>query len=173
MDLNDMAAQVTKKIREGTHAKTLVLEPGRYIIADTTVLLTRVVDIKDTGEKRTQEWTPVSIHWSAQLSMDSSIMSQWRTSSRHQAAFCTMLLVRYASPEIIWPRTVTTPVGRGGHHFRIDCAGAYGFTMSSQYNMRPKMSGGAGQSRNGEPYPRKENFDDLVRLDRIPSRLLI
>ncbi len=51
MDLNDMAAQVTKKIREGTHAKTLVLEPGRYIIADTTVLLTRVVDIKDTGEK--------------------------------------------------------------------------------------------------------------------------
>ena len=41
----DLAEEVTSRILNGTSARQVAVEPGRYIIADTTVLLTTVVDL--------------------------------------------------------------------------------------------------------------------------------
>lgn len=173
MDLNDMAAQVTKKIREGTHAKTLVLEPGRYIIADTTVLLTRVVDIKDTGEK-------------TYAGVDAGFNTLVRPAfygSFHNVAVAN----KFSTPGSVL-YDVVGPICESGDHLAkerllpqldegdiisVYDAGAYGFTMSSQYNMRPKCREVLVNNGTANLIRERESLDDLVRLDRIPSRLLI
>jgi diaminopimelate decarboxylase len=49
MDLEDLALNLVDLVKEETDIKTLILEPGRYIICDATVLLTRCVDVKDAS----------------------------------------------------------------------------------------------------------------------------
>ena len=51
-DLNELAILITDTIQEETDIKTVALEPGRFIVCDSTVLLTKCVDIKEAGMKK-------------------------------------------------------------------------------------------------------------------------
>ena len=52
MEVGELAMNLTDMIQEETDIGTIILEPGRYIVCDTTVLLTRVNDVKDAGTKK-------------------------------------------------------------------------------------------------------------------------
>jgi diaminopimelate decarboxylase len=52
-------------------------------------------------------------------------------------------------------------------------AGAYGFAMSSQYNMRGKPREVLVKDGAASLIREAETTDDLLRLERIPSRLMI
>ena len=55
----------------------------------------------------------------------------------------------------------------------MERAGAYGFAMSSQYNMRGKPRVVLVRDSTASLIREAETTDDLLRLERIPSRLMI
>ena len=62
------------------------------------------------------------------------------------------------------------PEAKVGDLLVIECAGAYGFVMGSNYNSRPLAA--EVLIRDGRPYliRRRQTFDDLIRGEEIPAR---
>lgn len=173
MDLELLAKEVVSKIEEGCSVKTLAVEPGRYIVADTTVLLTRIVDIKETSEKK---FACVDAGFNV-------LIRPAFYGSYHHVVVANKL---NAPGEVIYD--VVGPICESGDFLAkerllprleegdllvVYDAGAYGFAMSSQYNSRPRCreilvcNGVANVIREAE------TLDDLLRLQKIPSRLMV
>ena len=62
------------------------------------------------------------------------------------------------------------PEAKVGDLLVIECAGAYGFVMGSNYNSRPLAA--EVLIRDGRPHlvRRRQTFDDLIRGEEIPAR---
>jgi diaminopimelate decarboxylase len=52
-------------------------------------------------------------------------------------------------------------------------AGAYGFTMASNYNMRGRPCEVLVKDTSASVIREAESLDDMLRLERIPTRLMI
>lgn len=173
MDLDAYAREVTSRIKGRCSAKTVAIEPGRYIIADTTVLLTSVVDVKDTGDKR---------FCGVDAGFNTLIRPAFYGSYHHVA-----VANKFQSPgeftyDVVGPicesgdfiaKDRLLPKVEEGDVIAVYDAGAYGFTMSSQYNMRGKPREVLVKDDLASLIREAETTDDLLRLERIPSRLMI
>jgi len=173
MDLELLAEEVTRRIKNGTSARQVAVEPGRYIIADTTVLLTTVVDVKETPDR-----------WFA--GVDAGFNTLVRPAfygSYHHVAVAN----KFGQPgeriyDVVGPicesgdhlaRERSLPVVEEGDLIAVYDAGAYGFSMSSQYNMRPKCREVLVRRGTTNLIRERESIDDILRHDRIPARLLL
>ncbi|NLI73745.1 MAG: diaminopimelate decarboxylase [Euryarchaeota archaeon] len=173
MDLELLADEVTSRISNGTSAKNVVLEPGRYIIGDTTVLLTTVVDLKETPDK-----------WFAGVDagFNTLVRPAFYGSYHHATVANKFELPGELTYDIVGPICETgdhlakdrlLPRLEEGDVIAVYDAGAYGFSMSSQYNMRPKCREVLVRKGSSNLIRERESIDDLLRQDRIPSRLMI
>ncbi len=61
---------------------------------------------------------------------------------------------------------------REGNLLAILNAGAYGFSMSSQYNSRPRAAEVLVQGGNADVIRERETFADLFSKQNVPMRLL-
>lgn len=164
---------MTSRIKNGTSARQVVLEPGRFIMADTTVLLTTVVDVKETPDKTF-------------AGVDAGFNTLVRPAfygSYHHVAVAN----KFDRPgEVTYD--VVGPICESGDHLakgrllpKIDegdliCvydAGAYGFAMSSNYNMRPLPREVLVHDGDMNLIRERETTDDLFRHQRMPSRLML
>jgi diaminopimelate decarboxylase len=60
---------------------------------------------------------------------------------------------------------------RQGEYLAVMSAGAYGFSMSSNYNSRPRAAEVLVKGKQHFLIRRRETYDDLVRNDLLPSFL--
>lgn len=173
MDLDLLAEGITSLVKSGTSAKRIVLEPGRYIIADSTVLLTTVVDVKETPDKS---------YIGVDAGMNTLVRPAFYGSFHHVA-----VANKFGQPgEVTYD--VVGPICESGDHLARDrllpkveegdviCvydAGAYGFSMASNYNMRPLPREVLVHKGTANLIREKETIDDLMRNQRIPSRLML
>lgn len=143
----------------------LVLEPGRFLVANAGVLLTRVLYRKRSGGKE-------------YVITDAGMNDLVRPS--HYQAFHNVEAVspngRRATADVVGP------VCESGDFFAIDrqmddvepgdllairSAGAYGFVMASNYNSRPRA---VEVLVDGDRYAvatERESYEDLVRRERV------
>ncbi len=137
MDLDLLAKEITTRIKEGTKVKQIILEPGRYIIADTTVLLTSVVDIKETPDKRFA---------GVDAGFNTLVRPAFYGSFHHVAVANKFGRDGELMYDVVGPicesgdylaKERMLPKLEEGDVIAVYDAGAYGFTMSSNYNMRP------------------------------------
>jgi len=173
MDLDSLAREITSRIKGNCSASIVAIEPGRYIIADTTVLLTRVVDVKETPDKRF-------------CGVDAGFNTLIRPAfygSFHQVAVAN----KFERPadivyDVVGPICETgdflakdrlLPKVEEGDLIAVYDTGAYGFTMSSNYNMRGRPCEVLVKDGSASVIREAESLDDLLRLERIPTRLMI
>ncbi len=171
MDLNELAINVTDIITENTDVKTIILEPGRYIVCDTTILLTRCVDVKDAGVKK-------------YIGVDAGFNTLIRPAmydSYHYVAignkFGKAATAKYdvAGPIcesgdfLAHDRALPTP--EEGDVLAVYNAGAYGFTMSSNYNSRPLCAEVLVNNGKPELIRERETVEEQWRHQIIPERL--
>ena len=66
-------------------------------------------------------------------------------------------------------RTRSLPVAEVGEYLVIECAGAYGFVMGSNYNSKPLAA--EVLISNGQPHliRRRQTFEDLIAGESIPK----
>lgn len=162
MDLDDLAAQVIPRVRAS--GLRLVVEPGRSVVGEGGVLLTRVHYVKRAGK------TFVIVDGG---------MSELIRPSHYGGYHAIEQVVAPAAeaPEqvdVVGPicetgdflardRTMTVP--EPGELLAVRTAGAYGFTMASNYNGRRRPAECMVDGDRVTLIRRRETFADLVRAE--------
>ena len=149
---------------------TMYLEPGRYLVGDASVLLTRVNSVKQSYRKF--------------LGVDSGFHTLLRP-AMYDSYHHIVLANKMDAPNTqevdiagnvcesgdLFARDRPMPDVEEGDLLAILNAGAYGFTMSSNYNSRPKAS--EVLVKDGECFltRERETFEDLFNKQIIPDYL--
>ena len=142
---------------------TLMLEPGRSIVAEAGVLLTRVLLVKKNGQKTF-------------IVVDAAMNDLIRPSlyqAHHEIVSVKQISTREdLTADIVGPVCETgdffargrqIPAVEPGDLLAIRTAGAYGFVLSSNYNSRPRPCELLIDGDRVHVARRRETWDDLVR----------
>ncbi|MFI5183717.1 MAG: diaminopimelate decarboxylase family protein, partial [Vicinamibacteria bacterium] len=158
----DLAARVLPEIRG--LPLTLLLEPGRSLVASAGALLTRVLQVKENRGKRF-------------VIVDAAMNDLLRPALYQAHHRIEPVVERGASRRKV---DVVGPVCETGDFLAKDRemeevaagdllavrdAGAYAFSMASQYNMRPRAAEVLVEGARPRLIRRRETFDDLVATE--------
>jgi diaminopimelate decarboxylase len=149
---------------------TLVFEPGRYLVADASVLLARVGYSKE--RRGMPDWVAVD------AGMNALIRPALYGAYHHIEVANKMRaehteLVNIAGPLCesgdFLGKERRLPKVEQGDLIAVFDVGAYGLAMSSQHTAQPRPAMVLVSSGRAEVVRQRETFDDLTRLDRIPG----
>jgi diaminopimelate decarboxylase len=132
----------------------LVLEPGRSLVASSGVLLTRVLYVKDGYAKK---FVVVD------ASMNDLLRPALYGSFHHVEPVDVVGPVCETSDFLARRRELERP--EPGDLLAVRDVGAYGFVMSSNYNLRPRAAEALVEDGRARLIRRRETFDDLVRTE--------
>jgi diaminopimelate decarboxylase len=149
----------------------LIIEPGRYIVGDTTILLTTVNTVKEAAKKF------VGVDAGFNLLIRPAMYDSYHhvvVANKVDAPVSGIYTVVGPICETgdILAKDRELPGIEKGDIIAVLDSGAYGFSMSSQYNGRPRCpellvnDGHVDVIRNGE------KFDDLMANQLVPGRFL-
>lgn len=157
----------------------ILLEPGRSIAANAGILLTRVLYTKSAGDKRfvivdaamTELIRPAlygAFHfvWPVVCTLD--MVPAQRSKELALAGTSTMDIVGPVceSGDFLAKDRRLPPLQRGDL-LCVFTVGAYGFSMSSQYNSRPRAAEVLVDGHTSRLIRRRECYDDLVGPERL------
>jgi diaminopimelate decarboxylase len=144
----------------------LILEPGRYLVAEAGLLLTRVVRIKPGRERQflivdaamTELLRPALYDaWHEIVSLNHA--------SEETARYDVVGPVCESGDTFALDRTL--PVCRSGDLIAITCTGAYAASMASTYNTRPLAAEVMLESGVAALMRRRQSFDEMVQGEVI------
>jgi diaminopimelate decarboxylase len=146
----------------------ILLEPGRYIAGNAGILVTEVLFVKNTGEKRF-------------VIVDAAMNDLVRPAFYDSYHEIVPLDNLETSPTLV-PTDIVGPICESsdvfckdrplpelkqGDHIALLSAGAYGFTMASNYNSRPRPAEILVKDSNHRLIRKRETLDDLIRGEVI------
>lgn len=163
-DISDYA-RVVRAAAEET-GLTLLLEPGRFLVAESGVLLTEVLyrkhaagkDFVVTDAGMSDLIRPALYH--AYHGIEAVVSTDGAITADIVGPIC--------ESGDFFAKDRTLPDVQAGALLAIRTAGAYGFTMSSNYNSRPRPAEVLVDGGQFAVAGVRETFDDLVRLERTP-----
>jgi diaminopimelate decarboxylase len=158
------------------HAVRLEIEPGRYLVAESGYLVTEIRAVKQMG-KNTFYMVDAGFNNLARPVLygayhPMSIVPSERRARRELEVVVGGPLCE--SGDIFtqalggYVRTQLLPEARVGEFLVIECAGAYGFTMSSNYNSKPHAAEVLVSGGKARLVRARQTLDDLVRGESIP-----
>jgi diaminopimelate decarboxylase len=150
---------------------TIVMEPGRALVGNAGILVTRALYRKDSGEKKF-------------LIVDAGMNDLIRP-SLYDAYHDIKPLVESASPtretyDVVGPicesgdflaKDRSLPVIQPGEYLAVLGAGAYGFSMSSNYNSRPRAAEVIVRGSDYFVVRERETYSELVKGEKVPRWL--
>lgn len=149
---------------------TMYLEPGRYLVGDASVLLVRVNSVKESYRK----------FIGVDAGFNTLLRPAMYDSYHHIVVANNMKAPVKEEIDIagnvcesgdLFARDRPMPEIKEGDLLGILNAGAYGFTMSSNYNSRPLTPEVLVENGNCHLVREKETFDDLMAKQTIPKHL--
>lgn len=153
-----------------THNFTLIIEPGRSIVGNAGILVTKVLYLKKRPKK---EFVIVDAG-----------MNDLIRPSLYEAYHRILPVIKNNRPKIL--ADVVGPICESGDFFArerkmnhplqgdllaVMSAGAYGFSMSSNYNSRPRAAEVLVRGRNFFVVREREKYKDLIKGIKIPGFL--
>lgn len=157
---------------KGLKLPTIAFEPGRYIIADASVLLVKVGYTKQRSGL--PDWVAVD------AGMNALIRPALYGAYHHIEVANKMLekndkLINVAGPLCesgdFLGKERLLPSTEPGDILVVFDVGAYGLAMSSQHTAQPRPAMVLVNSGRAEIIRERETYEDLTRLDRIPEWL--
>ncbi|ADH86880.1 diaminopimelate decarboxylase [Desulfurivibrio alkaliphilus] len=159
---------------------TLILEPGRVIVGNAGIMVTRVLYTK-SGPKS----SPENSHNGQKkfIVVDAGMNDLFRP-SLYDAYHAIVPVVQgdgaTQTADVVGPicetgdflaRDQEVPAARPGELLAVKSAGAYGFTMASNYNSRPRVAEVLVNGTEFHVIRRRESYEDLIRGEEIPAFL--
>lgn len=177
LDIEAVGRNVGALFREAVERRILgepylMVEPGRFIVADSTILVGRVHHIKRSYGR---------VYVGTDVGMNTLIRPELYGAYHH------IYLAKAPDAEPVSPVTVTGQICENtdalardrplpevvqGDVIVVMNAGAYGFSMSSQYNTRPRAAEVLVKDGQVDVIRERENVFDLVLRQSVPPRLL-
>jgi len=148
----------------------LILEPGRFISGNSGILVTKIVYVKRSPGKNF-------------MIVDAAMNDLMRPSlysAHHDIIPIARKKAKRYKFDVVGPicesgdflaKDRELPLMEEGEPIAVMSAGAYGFSMASNYNARPRVA--EVMVMNGESYitRKRETYEDLVRGEVIPKTL--
>ncbi|EQD43368.1 diaminopimelate decarboxylase, partial [mine drainage metagenome] len=175
LDVREVAERVTAALRAaypegGAPPPTLLAEPGRYLVCDSTILVTRVSHVK--------------AHRVPFVGVDAGMNTLLRPALYDAYHPVYPVDRRDGEPRVVQQiggpvcentdvlaRDRWLPELRPGDLLAIGNVGAYGFSMSSQYNSRPRPAELLVRGTEAHRIRDRETFEDLVAHTHLPPYL--
>ena len=143
----------------------IVLEPGRFLVGNAGLLVARVQYVKDNPFKKF-------------VIVDVAMNDLIRPSlyQAHHEICAVKETAERVLGDVVGPicesgdflaQDRELPVVRQGDLLAVRSAGAYGFSMSSNYNSRPRAAEVMVSGSEHKPIRRRETWDDLVAQEQI------
>jgi diaminopimelate decarboxylase len=150
---------------------TLIFEPGRVIVGNAGVLLCKVLYTKRTAAK-SFIITDTGMNDLIRPSLYGSFhqVQPVEKSSRESQVVDVVGPICESSDFLAQDREL--PVARAGEYLAVMSAGAYGFSMASNYNSRPRAPEVLVRGDEYFIIRKRETWDDLVRGESIPDFLM-
>jgi diaminopimelate decarboxylase len=149
---------------------TLILEPGRVIVGNAGALITRVHYTKQ-GPAKKFVIVDAGMNDLARPSLYGAYHAIRPVRDHGQGREVADVVGPICETGDFLSRDQEVPVSLPGELLAVMSAGAYGFSMSSNYNSRPRVAevlvAGAGY----HVIRQRENYEDLVRGEEIPAFL--
>jgi diaminopimelate decarboxylase len=176
LDINDFAEKITNlfkdKLKEyGLGTPTMCIEPGRYIVGDASILLTKVNTIKQSY----RNFAGVDAGFN-------TLLRPTMYGSYHHIVRADKPLAEptkkidiagdVCESGDLFARDRPMPEVQEGNVLAILNAGAYAFSMSSQYNSRPKAAEVLVSNGDTNIIRERETFADVLAKQNVPVRLL-
>ena len=176
LDINHFANKIVDLFKEKLEEyklgnPTMCIEPGRYIVGDASVLLTKVNTIKQSYRK----FAGVDAGFN-------TLLRPTMYGSYHHVVVADRpdaeptqkidIAGDVCESGDLFARDRPLPDVKEGDLLAILNAGAYGFTMASQYNSRPKPAEILVKNGKTDVVRERETFADLFVKQNVPVRLL-
>ena len=142
---------------------TLVLEPGRVIAGNAGILLTRVLLKKNQGEKKFVV-VDAGMNDLIRPALYGSHHQIWPVREEHEKEKVDVVGPVCESADF-FAQDRDVAVLQTGDLLAIMSAGAYGFSLSSNYNSRPRVAEVLVNGASYEIIRKRESYEDLVRLE--------
>jgi len=149
---------------------TLILEPGRVIVGNAGILVTRVLYTKEGGEKNfvivdaaMNDLIRPSLYGSYQRIQPVHKKDRIETTVDVVGPICE------SGDFLAKDRKI--PKVEPGELLAVMSAGAYGFTMSSNYNSRPRVPEVMVDKDRFQVVRKREEYEDLIQGESIPDFL--
>jgi len=151
----------------------IILEPGRFIVGNAGILLTKVLYIKSTPKKKfvIVDAGMNDLIRPALYGAYHNIISLRTTREKRQKIQYDIVGPICESADF-FAKDRDSPRVKEGEFLAIMGAGAYGFSMSSNYNSRPKPAEVFVINDKAFLIRKRETYEHLVRNEIIPSFLL-
>ncbi len=150
----------------------LVLEPGRFIIGNAGILVTRVTYVKTTDTK-----TFVIVDSGMNDLIRPALYESYHAirpvvMSNTDGGMVVDIVGPICESADCFAKDRTIPVVEEGDLLAIFSAGAYGFAMASNYNSRPRMAEVMVIDDKHSVVRERETYEDLISGETVPQELL-
>lgn len=176
LDIEVFAGRILEEFRRqvserGLGEPTLCIEPGRYIVCDSTLLLTRVTSVKETPQR-----TFIGVDAGFNVLVRPAMYNAYH----HIVAAAKLDETPAGRYDVAGPLCESgdllgvdrsLPKVEEGDLLAVLDAGAYGYSMSSQYNARPRPAEVLVKDGKVEIIRERESLRDLLEGQRIASWL--
>lgn len=148
----------------------IVMEPGRFIVGNAGIFVTKVLYLKDNGFKKF-------------LIVDGGMNDLIRPSlygAYHEIVPVKMSKAKTVEVDVVGPicesgdflgKGRQLPALKKGDLLAVMSAGAYGYVMSSNYNVRCRVPEVLVKDKEFAVTKKRETYDDLLKGETVPSFL--
>ncbi|MBW2108542.1 MAG: diaminopimelate decarboxylase, partial [Deltaproteobacteria bacterium] len=158
--------------RLGDVAVTLILEPGRVIVGNAGILVTRVLYTKQ-GDGKDFVIVDAAMNDLARPALYNAYHAiEPVVKNRRQNTVRADVVGPICESGDFLARDRRIPRVRAGDLLAVMSAGAYGFSMSSNYNSRPRAAEVMVREDDFHVIRARESYEDLIAGESIPDFLL-
>jgi len=162
-------AQAIRQVLDGGDLR-LILEPGRVIVGNAGVLLTRVLYTKE-GSDKTFVIVDAAMNDLIRPSLYDSYHAIWPERQSERRTRTTDVVGPICESGDFLARNRELPEFLPGELLSVMSAGAYTYSMSSNYNSRLKPAEVLVRGKDFHVIRRRETYEDLIRGEEIPAFL--
>lgn len=149
---------------------TLIFEPGRVIVGNAGILLTKVLYLKQNREKNFII-VDAAMNDLARPSLYGAYHDIWPLRQEERPYIVADVVGPICESGDFLAKDRKMPKIESGELLAVMSAGAYGFVMSSNYNSRPRVPEVLVDKGRYWVIRHRESYEDLVRLEAIPDWL--
>ena len=150
---------------------TLIFEPGRVIVGNAGILVSRVLYTKETGEKNFVI-IDAGMNDLIRPSLYGSFQGILPVTKGEEEEIVADVVGPICESGDFMAKNRRMPKFNPGDLVAVMSAGAYGFSMSSNYNARPRVCEVLARGDCFHLIRERENYEDLIRGEKIPEFLV-
>lgn len=163
LDISKVANAFNQELKDWPSLK-LIIEPGRFLIANSGVLLSQVIYLKKNKNRRFVV-IDAGMNDFLRPALYNAKHPVWPVIQKRGSAQLFDVAGPICESADFFARDLRMPAPKSGEALAILNAGAYGFSMSSHYNFRPRPAEVLVDGGKAHLIRHREMFEDLIRTE--------